>query len=154
MPNFLLTMSMLSVAAGAGLRVEAMPEAAAPCSGDEAILSTPKFLCDAGSCAKKNFLGIAGTVKCMEAADQVSESCATCFGKVTQCIATHCALKCLADFESDKCLECGHKASGALIIDCDCHLRPVPQACGTDFYMLAIRRTCGMANTERASGTV
>ena len=125
MPNFLLTMSMLSVAAGAGLRVEAMPEAAAPCSGDEAIFSTTKFSCDAVSCAKKNFFGIAGTAKCIVAADKVSESCATCFGKVAQCSATHCALKCLADPESDKCQECGHKASGALIIDCDCHLRPV-----------------------------
>ena len=136
MPNFLLTMSMLSVAAGAGLRVEAMPEAAAPCSGDEAIFSTTKFSCDAVSCAKKNFFGIAGTAKCMEAANQVSESCATCFGKVAQCSAIasamKCANECLADPESDKCQECGHKNCDTVAKTCvpdGTSLPPNPKNC-------------------------
>merc|ERR1719224_328745 len=113
---------------------------AAACTADDATkLSTVKFSCDAVSFAKKNFFKLAGTSKCLQDTDGVTESCANCAGQLSQCVLTHCAVHCVANPYAEGCLDCGHQHCDALAKSCTgLPLSPDPKDCASASEVLAL----------------
>lgn len=84
---------------------------AAACTKDDVKLAInnsnhefPKIL---DSCASKAWGKALKTGDCLKKHyPTLSVACTSCFGKMAECSASHCKLKCLMNHFSDKCLAC------------------------------------------------